>query len=310
MLVDTGTSVTMLTPSGETVQTFGGPEEGGEGALKQGAGLAVSTKSKQVLVADDTQNEVVVFEQEPIGPPKIEDFGASGTTATQTQLIATIAPGGAASTYWFRYAPPGTVPAAGQPCVSPCVELPLPHASLAEGAEGNFANVNAAAVTAAGLTPSTLYGYRLFVANEKGSSESAEQRFKTRPAVPGETLLDGRSWELVSPPNKAKNGAFIEAPTREGGLIQAAADGHAITYVASNATEGAQGNRAPEPNQLYSVRSENGEASSWSAGDINTPNEIATGISAGSRRSTRHSPPTSRPAWLIRTPAKNPNCPR
>jgi DNA-binding beta-propeller fold protein YncE len=282
VLVDTVTSVTMLTSSGEPVQSFGGPEEGGEGALKQGTGLAVNTQTKQVLVADAAQGELLVFEQEPLGPPKIEDFGASGTSASQTQLTATIAPGGAATSYWFRYAPAGAVPPAGQPCASPCVELPLPHAALAEGAEADYASVIASPVTAGGLSPSTVYGYRVFAANEKGTVESGEQRFRTRPAVPGETLLDGRSWQLVSPPNKAKNGAFLEAPTREGGLIQAAADGHAITYVGTNATEGAQGNRAPEPNQLLSVRSETGEASSWSASDINTPNNIAAGISVGS----------------------------
>ena len=103
---------------------------------------------------------------------------------------------------------------------------------------------------------------------------------RTPAAALGESLPDGRRWELVSP-DKGKNGSSVEAATREGGLIQAAADGHAITYITSTAFEGAEGNRAPEPNQILAVRHDSGSASQWSNRDINTPNGEPTGIAPG-----------------------------
>ncbi len=272
VFIDTGTSVSMLTATGELVERLG--------ALQKGTGLAVSSKTNNLFVADAGTGQIDVFAPEPVGPPRLEEFGAAGTTATTTTLKATIAPDGAPTTYWFRYTPEGAVPAASEPCTSPCVEVPVPHQALAEGGEGNFTNVTAAPVAITGLTASHPYSYKLFADNGHGPVvESAEQRFKTQAAVLGSVLPDGRTWEVVSP--LQKNGALIESFTREGGLIQAAKEGGKIAYVASNAIEGAEGNRAPEPNQLLSVRTEDASGSHWSTTDINTPNSGARGIEAG-----------------------------
>ncbi len=277
-LVDTGTNVVIFNQAGETVQRLGA---GGEaGALERSTAVAANNKSNEVLAADAGHNRIAVFSAEPAGKPRIEEAGDSHAAATHLDLNASIAPGGQPTTYWFRYSPEA-VPPASQPCTSPCVEVPAPHANLATGAEGNFANVNAAPVEIAGLTPRTVYHYIAFAANASGTAESPEQGVRTPAPALGEALPDGRRWELVSP-DKGKNGATVEAQTREGGLIQAAADGHGITYITSTAFEGAEGNRAPEPNQILAFRHDDGSASHWSNRDINTPNGEPTGIAAGS----------------------------
>ena len=75
---------------------------------------------------------------------------------------------------------------------------------------------------------------------------------------------------MVSPVDK--QGALI-SPITEYGVIQAAADGGGITYVASAPTElGASGNTAPTLDQIMSRRGKNG----WETQTIATPHDGAT----------------------------------
>jgi hypothetical protein len=275
--VTASNSVSIFNEHDELVQKLGAGSE--EDAVQQATQAVANDQSHEVLATDAGRDRVTVFSLEPEGPPKIEEAGVAKTAATSTQFTATIAPGGASSEYSFRYST-GEVPPASQPCSSPCVEVPAPAAQLPEGAEGNFANVVAPEIPVAGLTPATTYKYTAIARNAHGTVETAQQTFKTQHPVLGEGLADGRHWEMVSPPT-GKNGALIYPPRFEGGLIQAAADGHAITYVASTAFEGAEGNPAPEPAQILSNRSDDGEASSWSTTDINTGAEAAAGVEAG-----------------------------
>ena len=58
---------------------------------------------------------------------------------------------------------------------------------------------------------------------------------------------------MVSPPDK--QGAPVEALTREGGLILSSENGNALTYVVDNALgEEVQGNRSPEWQQVLAAR--------------------------------------------------------
>ena len=86
-------------------------------------------------------------------------------------------------------------------------------------------------------------------------------------------LLDHRSWEMVSPPEK--HGATIEPISREGALIQASVDGDSISWTASAPVTGeAEGNRRPEPVQVISTRDPN---EGWSSKDITTPHDKGEG---------------------------------
>jgi hypothetical protein len=275
--VSTANNVSIFDAHDELVQKLGVGSE--EGALQNATQAVADDQTHEVLATDAGRGRVTVFSTEPEGPPRIEEAGVSETTPTSTRFGATIAPGGAATEYSFRYST-AEVPEASKPCTAPCVEVPAPAAQLPEGGEGDFANVVTAPVPVAGLSPSKRYNYIAIAHNAHGTVESAQQSFKTQHTVLGEGLADGRRWEMVSPP-EGKNGALIYPPRFEGGLIQAAADGHAITYVASNAFEGAEGNPAPEPAQILSTRADEGETSSWSTKDINTPAQVAGGVEAG-----------------------------
>ncbi len=276
-VVSTANSVWIFNKGGELVQKLGAGSEAG--TLSNATDAVANEKSREMLATDAATGRVVVFSAEPAGPPRIEEAGAAAVTATTAQLTTTIAPGGAPTEYSFRYSP-GAVPAASQPCTSPCVEVPAPPKPLGEGAEENFANVVAQPIEVVGLTPATAYHFIAIAHNANGTAESSEQTVKTRHELLGEGLPDGRGWQMVSP-TAGKNGAFIPGPTFEGGLIQAAADGHAITYVASTAFAGAEGNVAPEPNQILSTRSGGTEGSQWSTSDIDTPTENALGVEVG-----------------------------
>ena len=95
--------------------------------------------------------------------------------------------------------------------------------------------------------------YRVLASNALGAAEG-EQRaetFETLPRSQG-LLADGRAWELVSPAEK--DGADIEPLSKEGGLIQASADGEAVAYVANGPVVSEPGgSRAPEPTQVLSI---------------------------------------------------------
>jgi Tol biopolymer transport system component len=82
-----------------------------------------------------------------------------------------------------------------------------------------------------GLSPDTVYHFRLVATNEVGGVEVVDRTFITQPAVALGGLPDGRAWELVSPPDK--HGALIEPTEGVQGDVQAAEDGSAIGYVAN-----------------------------------------------------------------------------
>lgn len=88
-------------------------------------------------------------------------------------------------------------------------------------------------------------------------------------------LPDGRAWEMVSPPEK--DGSGIEPITQTGGVIQASAEGNAITYLADGPiVREPQSSVAPEVTQVLSVRgSEN-----WLSQDLTIPQNRAEGNAA------------------------------
>ena len=90
------------------------------------------------------------------------------------------------------------------------------------------------------------------------------------------SLLDGRAWEMVSPPNK--NGGQIESiPIPGSGAIQASASGDEIAYLATVPIgQHVEGNTT-ELTQLLAVRGSDG----WSSTDITTPDSGVAGKTIG-----------------------------
>jgi len=190
--------------------------------------------------------------------PGIHQEWSTNVVSSSATLSAKIDPNGSSTTYYFQY---GTSSGYGS-------DVPI-----APGASIGF---SAGDVTVGqhvqGLSASTIYHYRVVALSELSAGEivefdGADQTFTTQPAASGFSLLDGRAWEMVSPPNK--DGAALEAAEiYNGSVTQASANGSAISYTANGPTEDQPpSNRAVELTQLYSARSAGG----WASQDINTP---------------------------------------
>jgi|GEM_PF-281681 len=203
-----------------------------------------------------------------IAPAPVDASFATEVSATEATLHAQINPLGNATTYYFQY---GTQSCKANP--GACAEIPAaPGQDIGSGTEDV-----AESQKIAGLTPSTTYFYRVIAINALGSTEGSERTLTTKQPTSTFALPDGRAWEMVSPPNK--QGAPVEALTREGGVILASEDGNRLTYVVDGALgENVEGNRSPEWQQILATRG----SSEWSSQDIATPSSKAKGVFPGS----------------------------
>jgi hypothetical protein len=238
----------------------------GEGAVSAVVeGLRPGTNYTFCLVArnaegsQETTGQSVGFET-PLAPPVVDAEYASSVSTRNATLNATINPDGLATSYRFEYGPTAAYSSSA----------PAPEGSAGSG----LADVPVE-LSVEGLSPGTTYHYRVVASNSLGEIDGADSTFTTR-AGESAGLIDGRGWELVSPPDK--HGAALEAMTREGGVIQAAADGDKLAYIAKGPvdTEPA-GNRSFAEQQLLATRA----SGSWSTQDIATAHEAIAGLIGG-----------------------------
>jgi hypothetical protein len=174
-------------------------------------------------------------------------------TSASATFDAQVNPGGADTRYHFEY---GHTTAYG-------TSVPAP-----DGDAGAGTAAVERSVSIEGLAPGATYHYRVVAHNAVSTVEGPDHVFVAQSGeAPG--LLDGRAWELVSPPDK--HGAPLEAiDSFLGGTIQAAQAGGAITYLAGGPV-GANpaGNRNIDFAQVLSTRGAGG----WVSRDITPPNE-------------------------------------
>jgi hypothetical protein len=191
----------------------------------------------------------------------VESESAAEVTSSSVRLGAVLNAHGVASEFHFEY---GTSMAYGQ-------SAPVPDGDAGSDSVG----VPVAPVLVQGLASGTVYHYRVLARNALGVSVGPDGVFVTQGAAPA-GLADGRGWELVSPPEK--HGVALEAMAQEGAEIQAAEDGHAITYIAKGPVSGeAAGSRSVLNTQLLSRRGGAG----WGTVDISTPHEKVVGFIVG-----------------------------
>jgi hypothetical protein len=195
----------------------------------------------------------------------IDSESAAGVTATSVTLQAQINPLGTETTYYFQY---GTTEAYGS-------EVPAPPGLSLGSGEGDIG----VSVHLQGLSPGTTYHYRVVAGNAlRPEVPGSDGTFTTQAAGTEVGLPDGREWELVTPPNKQGAG-FYGVGAKEGGDIQAAADGGAITYIASAPlVTSSAGSRGPEIEQMLSTREAPG---SWGTADIVTPHDEVAPVRVG-----------------------------
>jgi hypothetical protein len=198
-------------------------------------------------------------------PVQIDSESVSQVSATSARLEALVNPLGAPTRYRFEY---GRTTQYEEP------KVPNPDGDAGEGT-GDVP----LAVQVEGLAPETTYHYRIVAISSLGEVMGADHTFVTQGSRQA-GLLDGRDWEMVSPPDK--KGISLEMSNDEGGLLQASEDGSALTYFAQapivEGEEQPAGNRSFAYSQLLSRREAPG---SWSERDLATPHESIQGIAGG-----------------------------
>jgi sugar lactone lactonase YvrE len=233
------------------------------------SGLKLGSAYHYRLVAANSAGTVYERDQTFTTVPTalIEATSAVEVQASAATLQAEIDPLGRETKYYFQY---GTQPC--RPAPGSCTEVPGSSSLAGETAQHVSQRVGE-------LQPASTYYYRVVAVNSLGTSEGPEQVLTTQPVRTPFALPDHRAWEMVTPPNK--HGIPVEALTHEGGLILAAEDGDAITYVAdgpiTEEPDQPQGNRNPEMQQVLARRTSDG----WRSQDISTPNGKAYGVSGG-----------------------------
>jgi hypothetical protein len=202
-----------------------------------------------------------------VAPAPVDATFATGVSTSEATLHARINPLGHDTRYYFQYGTQSCHDNAGA-----CAGTPAPPGNdMGAGSEDIEGEV-----MLDGLAPGTTYHYRVVASNSLGTSEGPERAFTTSMEREALALPDGRSWEMVTPPDKG--GAPIEALTREGGLILASENGDSLTYLAGSALgDEVEGNRSPEWQQVLAIRG----TSSWSSKDIATPSSRAKGAAPG-----------------------------
>jgi len=229
------------------------------------SGLSPRTLYHFRVVATNSSKETTFGPDQTVTtlpPALIESESVLNVASTSATLEATVNPLGSDTTYHFQYGP--TTACGGTEC-----STPAPDVDIGNGTVG----VTVTPLHLQGLSPSTVYHYRVLATNVLGVEEGEERSFTTEKASTS-VLPDGRAWEMVSPPDK--HGANLETQSEGGKVLQAAVAGNAISYIASAPTE-------PEPKGLSNsmqVLSRRGPGG-WETQDIEIPHLEATGIAIG-----------------------------
>jgi hypothetical protein len=201
--------------------------------------------------------------------PGVLDESVSNVASGSVTFDATIDPHGDRTSYYFQY---GTSTSYG-------ASVPVaPGAGIGSG-EGD---VDVSQHVQEGLSAATTYHYRVVAVSELevGRVEAfvgPDRTFTTQSAGGGLVLSDGRKWEMVTPPEK--RGAQIYAIgqySNNGAVIQASAEGDALTWIADDPTE-AEPQGYSNLVQGFSARGSGG----WVSRNITVPHLDGTSVSVG-----------------------------
>jgi hypothetical protein len=193
------------------------------------------------------------------GEPQIAATWTTEVSAGSASFHGEVNPQGSSTTCRFEYATDAVFKEKGFTGAAPASCEPSP---------GSGSAFVAVAKHVSALKANTTYHYRLSATNDEGTATSLPQTFTTEEIGAAFKLPDARGWELVSPADK--NGGAVQGfeANHGGGVIQAAAQGNAITYTSASSFGGYEAQGAPQGNQYISRR---GGAGGWSTQNITTP---------------------------------------
>ena len=201
------------------------------------------------------------------GTPSVSDVSSSSAT-----VATAVDPDEAPTSVVFEYG--------ACPSIAACPAAGFEHSSPVEAMGAGDTPVTVEPHIQ-GLKPGTAYHYRAVASSEIASGDTKafpgpEGTFTTQAAGGTAGLIDGRGWELVSPADK--DGADIQGPGEPWGITQAAADGHAMTYLTSTPTEDGLAGYS-NAQQVLSTRGPGG----WSSVDLASPHDeaVSGSVNAG-----------------------------
>jgi DNA-binding beta-propeller fold protein YncE len=261
-------TIAAFNPEGEMLERLG--KENGKEHLSQCNGIGVNAGSGTLYASDAGTDTVVIFGQAQPTVPRVEEESFSEVTSQTATLAARINPQSeptdAPTSYLFEYAP-----------ISTCPKLSTCNSASHTVVSSVAASFEPKTVSqeVMGLQAGVTYVFRAVARNSHNPEPEpalvGEERTFTTEGAGGELVLpDNRGWELVSPPQK--QGALIR-PFPENAIVQAAADGSGITYLAEEPTEANPEGYGFGP-QVLSRRG----AASWSSRDIAIPHATASGV--------------------------------
>lgn len=180
--VDHGNAIAQYDESGLLLGTFA------ESDLSESHGVAINSSTGDVYATDSAFATAKLFGAPPPAPPTIDHQRTEQVHSTSAKLLADVGPEGHATTYHAEYgtAGPCSVPA------SACVATPEQSAGL------GFSAVTASAQIS-GLSPDTVYHYRLIAENAHGIVAGPDLTFRTYPTISSFLPPDNRAYERVSP---------------------------------------------------------------------------------------------------------------
>jgi hypothetical protein len=211
------------------------------------------------------------------GPPAVGEVWASAIFSTTARLQAKVNPNGIFTAYHFDYITKAAYDANGETFAGAQRVPAVSDANIGSGT--SFVSV---LQLLSGLAPDTVYRYRVVAKNSAGTTPGLPLPLQTQASAGGTDtcpnavtrgqsearsagLADCRGFELVSPVDK--NGGEVAAP-REisgGGVLQAGAQGGAVTYGSEASFAGGQG--APPASQYLATRT----AAGWSTQNLTVP---------------------------------------
>jgi NHL repeat len=187
--------------------------------------------------------------------PQIRQTSVSEVGSTTATFHGQVLPQGEPTSYFFEY---GTTTAYGK-------HTPTEPAGAGTAAVG-------VAATVEGLSPDTVYHFRLVAVNANGEREGPDVSFTTFPqGILG--LPDGRGFELVSQLEGA-DGEVVKG-------VRAAAEGSAVAYLGQAPAEGGNGNSGN--NGEVGIKANSGDnaylarrgAGGWSPVDLQPPGLVS-----------------------------------
>jgi DNA-binding beta-propeller fold protein YncE len=211
-----------------------------------------------IIVTCERFGENGTFTTQP--PALVEEEFSTEVRSTSATLHALVNPLGSTSTLQFVYGPCGQ----GE-CATP--DQPIGSGKTGVSVEAHIQ----------GLVSGREYHYRVLVTNAleqaPGEVQGEQDTFTTQTG--GEAgLPDGREWVLVSPPDK--HGATVKG-TEAFTFVQAAADGDAVVYSATDPTESQPRGHGESVTQVFSSRAGAGTSSPWESYDLQTPHTEPVG---------------------------------